>query len=137
MQNNNIINMEKMFTYTDWNEEMIELYNKYSDVRELNHDLMRVCPVYAMYSLSEYLKRKRIDKEVELSEYSKMVFAEALGNQKAVMRANKIVEQRTFMILKPIVEDYIKARTYFVCAMQKGREEYLDFINSRDTVKAK
>ena len=132
MQSSNIINIEAMFTFKEWNNEMTELYNKYSMVRELNHDLMRVCPIYAMYTLSEYLKRKRTDVEVKIAEFAKDLFDRAGRDPEALIEANRIVEEKTYETLRPVVEDYIKARTYYVCAMQGDKEKFNELLIRRD-----
>ena len=106
-------NDSAIFTYTEWTQDMINLYNKYSMVRELNQELMRKYPAYAMYTISEYLKRKRIDAEIALVELGKESFAKAGNNIDAIVSALEESEKNTYAVLRPIIEDYVKVRTYY------------------------
>lgn len=132
MQDNHLNNISAMFLYTEWNQEMINLYNKYSLVRELNHDLMKRCPVYAMYTLSEYLKRKKVDMEIELNEAAKSRYGKISRTPEEISRVLKEIELSTYETLKPIVQDYVVARSYYVKAMSSTQEEYQEYLLSRD-----
>ena len=134
MQDSKFNNIKAMFQYTEWNSEMRSLYNKYSLVEELNHDLMRECPVYAMYSISEYLKRKRLEVEEQVRQISAVIYGAAGKDPIKFGLAHKEVEKKSYELLKPVVTDYLTARQYFIVAMFKTRAEYVDYLNSRELV---
>lgn len=134
MQDSKFNNIKAMFQYTEWNSEMRNLYNKYSLVEELNHDLMRECPVYAMYSISEYLKRKRLEVEEQVRQISAVIYGAAGKDLIKFGLAHKEVEKKSYELLKPVVTDYLTARQYFIVAMFKTRAEYVDYLNSRELV---
>lgn len=119
-------NDSAIFTYTEWTQDMINLYNKYSMVRELNQELMRKYPVYAMYTISEYLKRKRIDAEIALVELGKESFAKAGNNIDAIVSALEKSEKNTYAVLRPIIEDYVKARTYYYRACRNNSSKEME-----------
>ncbi len=134
MQGSNFGNIKAMYEYTEWNWEMRNLYNKYSLVEELNHDLMKECPVYAMYTISEYLKRKRIEVEEQVKQIASVIYGAAGKDPIKFGLAHKEVEKKSYELLKPIVNDYLTARQYFIAAMFKTRAEYVEFVNLRDQV---
>ena len=132
MPDNEFRNMNAMFGYDEWNDEMIELYNKYSLVRELNHDLMKRCPVYAMYALSEYLKRKKTDIECDLRATIDEIYIKAGRDPMMFAQAHMEAERVTYDTLKPVIEDMMTARMYFVIAMHKSRAEYRDYLSKKE-----
>lgn len=132
MPDSKFINKKALFGYTEWNNEMIDLYNRYSLVSELNQDLMQECPVYAMYTLSEYLRKKRVEVEEEIKSEAARIYTLAGTDPVKFSLAVKEVEQMTYDRLKPYVQDYMTAKFYFVMAMHKTREEYDAYIRTRE-----
>jgi len=135
MQDSKFKNIRAMYEYTEWNWEMRNLYCRYSLIEELNQDLMKECPVYAMYTISEYLKRKRVEVERQLKDISIFILGAAGKDPIKVSLALKDIEKKSYEMLKPIIDDYVKARQYFVAAMFKPRTEYVWFLESKDREK--
>ena len=140
MPDNEFRNMDAMFNYSEWNNEMTALYEKYSQVRGLNHDLMKRCPVYAMYALSEYLKLKQLEIEDDVKAATDEIYIKAGRDPIMFAQAHQQAERYTYEALKPVIQDLMNARMYFIMAMHKTREEYLAYLAQRDealTVKTK
>ena len=134
MQDSEFRNLNAMVQYKEWNQEMNDLYKKYSFVPELNHDLMKECPVYAMYALAAFLKRKRIETEDNLKSVIDEIYIKAGKDPIMFAQAHIEAERIMYSTLKPIIEDYMAARMYFVIAMNKSKEEYLEYLNQRDEI---
>jgi len=132
MQDSKFGNLNAMVQYKEWNLEMKDLYKKYSFVPELNHALMEECPVYAMYALAEFLKRKQVETEDDLKSVIDEIYIKAGRDPIMFAQAHIEAERAMYSTLKPIIEDYMAARMYFVMAMNKSREEYLEYLSQRD-----
>lgn len=132
MQDKNLEKFNAIAQYTDWNDEMTDLYNKYSLVSELNNELMRQCPIVAMYTLSEYLKRQRYELEAEINRKRMQIIGRAGQDPVQFGIANDEADKMTYETLKPIIEDYMTARFYVVEAMHKSKEEFDAYCAKRD-----
>ncbi len=132
MQDKKTRNFNAIGQYTKWNKEMTDLYNKYSLVPELNNDLMRSFPVIAMYALSKYLERQRYELEAQINKRRMEIIARAGKDPVKFAEATEAADKMTYEALKPIISEYMTARTYYVVAVHKSREEFEAFAQQRD-----
>ena len=132
MQDKKTGNFNAIGQYTEWNQEMTDLYNKYSLVPELNNDLMRACPIIAMYALSKHLERQRYALEDEINKRRMQIIARAGKDPVKFAEATDAADKMTYEALKPIIGEYMTARIYVVEAIHKSREEFEAFLQQRD-----
>ena len=132
MQGNKVENLKNMFSYREWNSEMRELFNKYSLVRELNQELMRELPVYAMYTISEHCKRLREDAEAKLIDFREQECQKFKGQRDAYVELVKMLDAKTYDTLKPILQDYMTARSYYLAAIYHDEAEYQAYLDRRE-----
>ena len=137
MQDNRLGNIKNMYEYREWNNEMIALYRKYNMVSELNQELMRELPVYAMYTISEYLKRKIYEVEDSLKEYADERYKAAGKDPDLFALAIADVDAHNYEVLKPYVQDKMLARMYFSVAVNRSHDEYVEYLASREEQEVK
>lgn len=124
---------DSVFTkYLEWNQEMLDLLDKYIDKLDVDQELVKQLPTYAMYKIADYCKRRRFEEEANINEYANKRIMEARNDSVLLRKTISEIDRVTYETLRPIVLDYMAAKAYYVAAMRKNRNEYIDFINSRD-----
>ena len=126
MQDNEVL--KRITSYTLVNEEMADLLERYRAESGIDD----VYPVRAMYNLAKFLKAKQIEVEDDVKEVVDEIYIKAGRDPILFEQAHQQADRAMYEALKPIIQDYMTARIYYVMAMNRSQEEYEAYLAKRD-----
>ena len=125
MQDNEVL--KRITSYTLVNEEMADLLERYRE-----SGIEDIYPVRAMYNLAKFLKAKQIEVEEDVKLVVDEIYIKAGRDPILFAQAHEQADRAMYEALKPIIQDYMTARMYYVMAMNRSQEEYEAYLAKRD-----